>query len=212
MINPPLQGRGRQHVGYMLLFDALVLWALFSWQYLDMLFSGVRRMNAPLVNAAMIGIAVLAALALSLKAPQRWKDVIVFWRIRDAFPGRRAFSELVQNDYRYRPEELEQRIGPFPSDPRAQLSCWEEIYAKHAHMPIVRQMLGQYLLCYEIAAISLLMIVSMLVLVAIRWFSQDLVLMAPLFLLGQYIMFVIAARLMGDNLVQVVLATEATGG
>lgn len=211
MINPPLQGRSLEHVGYMLLFDAVVLWALFSWQYLDMLISGERRPTESLVNAVLVGIASLVALALTMKMPQRWKDAIVFWRLRNAFCSRRAFSELAQNDYRYRPEELEQRIGPFPTDPAEQRSRWNALYAKYEGLAMVVQMRRQYLLCYEIAALSLFMIAPMLVLVAIRWSSQELVWMGPCFLIGQYIMFVIAARFMGDNLVQAVLAIEATG-
>ena len=212
MGSPPLRGRALWHIVYMLLFDAVVLWALFSWQYLDMLFSGEERRIEPLVNAIMVGIAILVALWATVRIPPAWKDAIVFWRTRNGFSSRRAFSVLTQNDHRYRPEALQQKIGPFPEDPAAQQALWDSLYRKYADVPMVRQMRGQFLLCYEIAAVSLLLIVPMLVLVAIRWSSQDVVLLGPGLLLGQYIMFVIAARFMGDDLVKAVLALETMRG
>lgn len=210
MINPPLRGRGVHLIAAMLLFDAGVLWLLFSWQYLDALFSGEERPVEPLINAVMVAIVVLAALALTLRIPPAWKDAIVFWRIDDAFCARRAFSELAQNDYRYHVGTLQQRLGSFPQEPAAQLALWLNLYRKYAEVPAVRQMHRQYLLCYEIAVVSLLLVPLMLVPVAIRWSAQQIVLAGPFYLFGQYAMFVVAARLLGDNLVQAVLAIEAT--
>lgn len=211
MIHPPLRGRGLRLIAAMLLFDAVVLWLLFSWQYLDALFSGDGRPGGPLLDAALVAIAALVALGLSLRVPPVWKDAIVFWRTRDAFPARRAFSELAQHDYRYRVETLQQKLGPFPEEPAAQLARWEALYRKHAQMPMIRQMRGQYLLCYEIAVVSMLLVAPMLVLAAIRWSTQAIVLAGPVYLLGQYGMFVVAARFMAENLVQAVLAIEAAG-
>lgn len=210
MINPPLRGRGLRFIVAMLLFDAVVLWLLFSWQYLDVLFSGEEQPLAPLTNAVMVVAVVLLALGMTLRVPPAWKDAIVLWRMRDAFCARRAFSELAQNDYRYRVEILQQKLGLFPREPASQLALWEQLYRKHAGMPMIRQMHWQYLLCYEIAAVSLLLIPPMLVPVAIRWSTQQMLLAGPLYLLGQYAMFVVATRFMGDNLVQAVLAVEAT--
>lgn len=209
---PPLQGRSLWHIVYMLLFDAVVLWALFSWQYLDALFSGEERRIEPLTNAIMVAIVVLATLWATVRIPPAWKDAIVFWRARNGFSSRRAFSALSRYDHRYSPETLEQKTGPFPQEPVAQQALWNNLYRKFANMPMVRQMRGQFLLCYEIAAASLLLLGPMLVLVAIRWASQDIVLLGPGFLLGQYIMFVIAARFFGDDLVKAVLAFEAMRG
>lgn len=210
MIHPPLRGRRLRHIVMMLLFDAVVLWLLFSWQYLDVLFAGEERPLAPLTNAVMVILAVLAALVLTLRIPPAWKDAIVLWRVRDGFCARRAFSELARNDYRYPIEALEHRLGPLPQAPEEQLALWQGLYRTYADVPMIRQMHRQYLLCYEIAAVSLLLAVPMLVPVAIRWTSQQVVLAGPLYLLGQYAMFVVAARFMGDNLVQAVLAIEAT--
>lgn len=210
MINPPLRDRRLRFIAAMLLFDAVVLWLLFSWQYLDVLFSGEGRPVEPLVNAVMVAVVVLAAFALTRRMSPVWKDAIVFWRTRDAFCARRAFSELAQNDYRYRVGTLQQKLGPFPEEPAAQLALWLGLYRKYADMPVVRQMHRQYLLCYEIAAVSLLLVPLMLVPVAIRWPAQEIVLAGPFYLLGQYAMFVVAARLLGDNLVQAVLAIEAS--
>lgn len=210
MIHTPLRERGLRNIVYMLLLDAVALWVLFSWQYLDALFSGQGRPVEPLANAVLVVIAVLGALTLTLRIPGSWKDAIVFWRVENAFPARRAFSVLARNDYRYRPEALQRKIGPFPEDPAAQQELWFGLYRKYEGRAMVVQMYRQYLLCYEIAAVSMLQIIPTLVLAAILWSSQELVLMGPLLLLGQYAMFAIATRFMADNLVQGVLALEAT--
>jgi hypothetical protein len=209
---PPLRGRALRHIVYMVLFDAVVLWALFSWQYLDVLFSGEERRIEPLTNAIMVGIAIVAALWATVRIRPAWKDAIVFWRADNGFSSRRAFSELSRYDHRYQPAALEQKTGPFPQEPAAQQALWDRLFDKYTDVPMVRQLRGQFLLCYEIAAVSLLLVGLMLVLVAIRWSSQDVILLGPGFLLGQYIMFVIAARFMGDDLVKAVLALEAMRG
>jgi hypothetical protein len=212
MIDSPLRGRNLQSIVYMLLFDAVVIWALFSWQYLDMLISGERRTGDPLVNAVLVMIAALLGLGMTLRIPHTWKDAIVFLRTKNAFPAHRAFSEMASNDPRYRPEVLQRKIDPFPKDPTEQQDRWLGLYRKHEGLAMVAQLHRQYMLCYEIAALSLLLIVPVLVLAAIRWSSQEFVLMGPLFLLGQYMMFMVATRFMSDDFVRGVLFIEAASG
>lgn len=210
MRNPPLRGMLLGYIMAMLAFDALVMWMLFSWQYLNTLFSGQGRPLEAFVNAALVLVAVAISLALSLAMPQGWKDAMVFWRRRHAFSSRRAFSVLAFKDPRFPIEAMQQRFGPFPDDAAAQQAMWQGLFEDYARLPPVRQAYGQYLLCYEIAVVSALAMAPMLALVAWRWSSQQIVLIAPLFLLGQYLMFIIAARAMGDSLVQVVLTIAAT--
>lgn|GEM_PF-4221227 len=214
MFSPLLRGRALVRIVYMLLFDAGVLWILFSWQYLRTLFPGNEDMPGAggWVNAVLVGIAALVSLWATRRIPPTWKDAIVFWRTRNAFPARRAFSQLAQNDYRYRLETLQQKTGPFPADPVGQQALWHSLYRKFADVPIIRQQCIQYQLCYEIAALSLLLLFPMLVLVAIRWSSQSVLLLGPGFLLGQYIMFVIATHWTANELIKGVMALEAMIG
>ncbi|HXH64220.1 MAG TPA: hypothetical protein VNH42_01790, partial [Mariprofundaceae bacterium] len=113
---------------------------------------------------------------------------------------------------RFKLDTLRQKTGPFPEDPAGQQALWDGLYDKYADVPVIRRMRGQYLLCYEIAAVSLLLVAPMLVLVLVSWSSPAIILASPGFLIGQYIMFVVAARLLGDDLVKAVLALEALGG
>jgi hypothetical protein len=215
MFSPLLRGRAFVRIVYMLLFDAAVLWILFSWQYLRTLFPGGEDWpgaGGGLANAVMVGIAALVSLWATRRIPPTWKDAIVFWRTRNAFPARRAFSQLARNDYRYRPETLQQKTGPFPADPIGQQALWHSLYRKFAYVPIIRQQRTQYQLCYEIAALSLMLLFPMLVLVGIRWSSQSVLLLGPGFLLGQYIMFVVAAHWTANELIKGVMALEAMVG
>lgn len=211
MRNPPLQGRSLWHIIYMLLFDGVVLWAMFSWRYLDTIVTGEEHPTEPMVNAVLAVIAVLVALVLTLRIRPEWKDTIVFWHRQNGFSSSRAFSVLAQKDYRFRVEALRQRTGPFPEDAAGQQALWDRLYDKYADVPVIRRMRGQYLLCYEIAAVSLLLVAPMLALVAASWSSPAIILASPGFLIGQYIMFVVATRFMGDDLVKGVLALEAMG-
>ena len=210
MRHPPLRGMLLGYIAVMLAFDTLVTWMLFSWQYLGTLFSGQGRPAEAMVNAVLVVVAVAASLGLSLALPQGWKDAMVCWRRHHAFASRHAFSVLARKLPRFPVEAMQQRFGPFPVDADGQQSLWQRLFEDYARLSPVRQAYGQYLLCYEIAVVSLLAIVPMLALVAWRWSSQQIVLIAPLFLLGQYLMFVAAARAMGDGLVQVVLTIAAT--
>lgn len=210
MHHPPLRGRLLGHVGMMLAFDAVVVWALFSWSDLDALFSGEGRPAAALVNAVLVAIVMALALALSLAVPQGIKAAVVFWRRRHGFPSRHAFSALALNDHRYPPEALHRRLGPLPEDAVGQQALWWRLFLAHAQLPPLRQLCGQYRLCHEIAAVSLLAVFPMLALVAWRGSAQQAVLIAPLFLFGQGLMFVAAARSAAGDLVRAVLAVEAT--
>lgn len=215
MFSPLLRGRALVRIVYMLLFDAGVMWILFSWEYLRSLFPGGEDWpgtRGGWGNAMLVGIAALASLWATTRIPPTWKDAIVFWRTRNAFPARRAFSQLARNDYRYRLETLQQKTGSFPTDPIGQQALWHSLYRKFANVPIIRQQRTQYQLCYEIAVLSLMLLVPMLVLVAIRWSSQSVLVLGPGFLIGQYIMFVIAAHWTANELIKGVMALEAMIG
>lgn len=212
MVHPSLHGKSLRNIALMLVFDAVVLWAMFSWRYLDTLVTGEPHPNEPIVNAVLAVIAAVVALGLTLRIRPAWKDAIVFWHWHNGFSSRRAFSVLAQNDYRFKVEALRQKTGPFPQDAAGQQALWDRLYDKYADVPVVRRMRGQYLLCYEIAAVSLLLVAPMLVLVAVSWSSPAIILASPGFLVGQYIMFVVATRFLGDDLVRAVLAIEASAG
>lgn len=209
MHHPPLRGRLLGYVGLMLTFDAAVLWALFSWPCLDALFSGEGRPVQVLANAVLVAIAMAAALGLSVAMPADLKAVLVFWRRRHGFPSRHAFSVLALKLSRYPPETWAQRLGPLPEDAVGQQALWRRLFLTHEQLSPLRQLCGQYLLCYEIAIVSMLAMLPMLTLAAWRESTHPTALIAPLFLSGQGLMFIIAARSVAVDLVRAVLAVEA---
>jgi hypothetical protein len=152
----------------------------------------------------------LVAVFLNDLLPSNAKASIVFWRIKDALPGHRAFSEHAEADPRIDIAALKKRVGEFPQNPRDQNSCWYKLFQKYQSNVIVSDSHKRFLLFRDSSSLTLLIL-------AIAWIASVLV-GAPAGLQStvvgglavQFLWLAISARNTGIRLVQNVLALEAS--
>lgn len=158
---------------------------------------------------AVSGAAPVLVLLLSSLLSSQAKAVIVFWRLRDALPGHRAFSVHAQSDPRIDLSALRKNAGGFPDGAREQNAAWYRLYKKVENDVVVAQAHRHYLLFRDLAAVSLLLVpVAMGTLfflhgkTVLAWSSGTLFAV-------QYAMTALAARHNGVRLVTNVLALHA---
>lgn len=152
----------------------------------------------------------LVAVFLNDLLPSNAKASIVFWRLKDALPGHRAFSEHAEADPRIDLAALKQKIGEFPQSPRDQNSCWYRLFQKYQSNVIVSDSHKRFLLFRDSSSLTLLVL-------AIAWIASVLA-GAPAGpqatvvggLAVQFLWLAISARNTGIRLVQNVLAVEAS--
>jgi len=170
-------------------------------------------------NIATLGklIAVPSALALvigiiSWAFPRRWKEVLVFWRIRkNCLPSNRAFSVFALNDPRVDRRRLAEKYGPLPSDPAEQTRLWYMLYQKNVDHPAVEDAHCAYLRYREMTALVASIVTTFLV--ASVWIHPSLRALTFGFGLvsAQYLLLLLAARNAADHFVSNVLAIESAG-
>lgn len=152
----------------------------------------------------------LVAVFLNDLLPSNAKASIVFWRLKDALPGHRAFSEHAEADPRIDLAALKQKIGEFPQSPRDQNSCWYRLFQKYQSNVIVSDSHKRFLLFRDSSSLTLLIL-------AVAWIASVLAgapagLQATVVggLAVQFLWLAISARNTGIRLVQNVLALEAS--
>lgn len=152
----------------------------------------------------------LVAVLLNDLLPSNAKASIVFWRIKDALPGHRAFSEHAEADPRIDIAALKKRVGEFPQSSRDQNSCWYRLFQKYQSNVIVSDSHKRFLLFRDSSSLTLLIL-------AIAWIASMLAgapagLQATVIgcLAVQFLWLAISARNTGIRLVQNVLALEAS--
>lgn len=152
----------------------------------------------------------LVAVFLNDLLPSNAKASIVFWRLKDALPGHRAFSDHAEADPRIDLAALKQKIGEFPQSSRDQNSCWYRLFQKYQSNVIVSDSHKRFLLFRDSSSLTLLIL-------AVAWIAFVLAgapagLQATVVggLAVQFLWLAISARNTGIRLVQNVLALEAS--
>jgi hypothetical protein len=161
------------------------------------------------VRAVAAVFAPAVALLLGSVIPASGKDVLVFWRFRNALPGHRALHYAKQ-DPRIDVARLERHVAsPFPADPREQNAFWYRLYKTVEGEPNVDQCNRMFLLLRELAAIS---IVACFVTTIVWLFTPGerlLLGVAALIFGGQYALAALGAAWNGKRLVTTVLAAHS---
>ncbi|MBX9865204.1 MAG: hypothetical protein K2Y42_20875 [Hyphomicrobium sp.] len=152
----------------------------------------------------------LVAVFLNDLLPSNAKASIVFWRIKDALPGHRAFSEHAEADPRIDIAALKKRVGEFPRNPRDQNSSWYRLFQKYQSNVTIIDSHKRFLLFRDSSSLTLLILV-------IAWLASVLAkapggLQATVAggLAVQFLWLAVSARNTGIRLVQNVLALEAS--
>lgn len=89
------------------------------------------------------------------------KARLVFWRLKNALPGHRAFSKYGPNDPRIDMQKLTKKMGGrLPDNPREQNNEWYSMYRQYAESVIVSPAHKNYLLARDLCSISILFAVG----------------------------------------------------
>jgi len=125
-----------------------------SWQFLSV----VKIANDVLIfqnPLTAVGIH-LSILILCFILPSDIKNVIIFWRLKNPLPGCRVFTEMICKDPRININELENKYGKLPTDPREQNALWYKIYKEKQNEKILLSSHGKWLLFREITSVALI--------------------------------------------------------
>lgn len=120
-----------------LLLAMAVIWPVVgpSWQWND----------TASLRAALAVFLPLAVLLLNSLVPASIKAVLVFWRVRHALPGHRAFSWHAVHDPRIDVDRLRRNVGAFPAEPRAQNTLWYRLFKLVEQDVLIDHVHGQFL-------------------------------------------------------------------
>ena len=159
--------------------------------------------------ASRAGLALLIpviVLLLGSLIPSSAKAVLVFWRLRHALPGHRAFTDKTLSDPRIERERLRKNVGAFPSDPSQQNAMWYRLFKKVEQEVSIEHVHGQFLLLRDLASISALLLAGCVLCwrVGLIFDWESLILGS---ILGvQFLLAALSARSQGQGLVNSVLA------
>lgn len=187
-----------------LLVDALVLWILLE-------FGDPEQLRWTHL-ATRVGLAAAAPVFLMLLngvVPAAIKSTWVFWRLKHALPGHRAFSVYARRgDPRVSVEALERRLGQLPVSPEEQNQTWYRMYREVEAQPAVVDAHGQYLLFRDLASISLLLSLTIGIMAwVLLTFSAAMIVVVVFG--AQYLAAMVAARTQAAAFITNVLAAHS---
>jgi hypothetical protein len=161
------------------------------------------------ISLALIFIVKLFFLGM---LPAQARDSIVHWRIKDALPGSRAFSQIAVGNPRIVPEILEQNYGPFPETGLDQNRKFYQIYRAYKDETEVLDPHKSYLACRDIATINFILLILLPSLVFWATGSTKIALLYGLLLLSFYTAMALAAQIYSKRMVENVLALASIPG
>jgi hypothetical protein len=164
------------------------------------------------IQLCISGASPVIVLLLSSLLSSDAKAVLVFWRLRDALPGHRAFSVHAMHDPRIGLEALRKHVGAFPEAPRDQNATWYRLFKKVDSEASVAQAHRHYLLFRDLTTLSLLLAPLAALTLYFLGVTPAAIAFAGMLLGGQYAAMAIAARNCGVRLVTNVLALHSAKG
>ncbi len=86
----------------------------------------------------------------------KFKEIIIFWKLNDRLPGCEAFSKYIYEDDRINVKKIKAKIGKLPNNPKKQNSKWYELF-KSINNHSIDKTHKDSLLCRELTIMTLLM-------------------------------------------------------
>lgn len=196
--------------GYVAL-HVIVLVLLASQGKLDLLTINGAISEVLSAQGAMAAGAFVLSIVLNGLLPGDTKAVLVFWRVRHALPGHRAFTLLGPRDPRVDMAILEARIGPLPTVAADQNLAWYKLYRGHRDEQPVAEAHRRYLLTRDLAVLTLLFLLALPAALYLADVDGDLVAGYGVALTLGYLVTSLAAQRYGKSLVTNVLAVASDG-
>jgi len=170
-------------------------------------FEGLRLKD----GIVMVLMPVLV-LVLSGMIPSSMKEIIVFWRIKHALPGCRAFSKLAPHDKRIDMTVLRQKLGTLPTDPREQNATWYKLLKQYSGITTVERAHKYFLLSRDLSTIALLFAVFGCLGLVVTASSLSIIAEYAIVFGIHYVVLALVARNHGNRLVCNVLAEFTANG
>ena len=127
----------------------------------------------------------------------KYKEIIVFWKLNDRLPGCEAFSKYIYEDERIDTQNIKNRIGTLPLKANEQNSQWYKIF-KSIEDKSIDKTHQDSLLCRELSVMTLLMFL----LVVPIYVKYDLIALYYLcFLICEYLVVRFCAKNTAERLV-----------
>ena len=129
-------------------------WAILGWP------SSIGHLKAIASEewgrAAVPVLISLVVTFMNRMGKDRVKQALVFWRIEDALPGCRAFSEHALKDPRIDLIALKRAVGgEFPTHPGEQNKAWYRLYQQVQDSPSIEDAHKEYLLFRDIVWLTI---------------------------------------------------------
>jgi hypothetical protein len=172
---------------------------------------GLSAIFSQAQTLAPVGIVGIVVAVLNALPSADIKATLVFWRLKYALPGHRAFTVHALNDTRINQQRLKTMFkGTLPIDPAEQNAAWYKLYRPVRDDVIVSSAHKLFLLLRDYTAMSVLFIVAFgpwaLMAVTNRRVAAGYVLI----LLAQYLIVRQAAANAGVRMVTNVLALKTS--
>lgn len=161
-----------------------------------------------LTKGVIAAAAPVIVFLLTSLLPADVKAVFIFWRLKHALPGHRAFSVYAHRDSRINLEGLKRKVGKFPVSPREQNAVWYGLFKAVEEDAGVTQAHRHFLLFRDLAALSLILSLVAVPVVLLTGGTRATVLTVCGVLIGQYLLAAVAAHQTGVRLVTNVLALK----
>lgn len=165
------------------------------------------------VQTSGIGLIFASILTLLINGILKtdYKNIMVFWKVKQPLPSYRVFSHLIKNDHRIDYDELNTKYNPLPLDPESQSKLWYKLLKKYPDDEMILQSHRDYLLYRDLTAISfLLSVIYLITFLLLKIFGINISILLILVFLLEYLILLIAARAKAERFVLNVVSCDLT--
>lgn len=166
-------------------------------------------------NGAVAAVSALVTFILNSVLSSDTKAALVFWRLKNIYPGCRIFTDLSEKDTRIDKDALIKVYGELPVDPEKQNKLWYKIFKPNQYEATIFQSHRSFLLARDLTGLSFLFIIFFTgaALVYKFAFSVEIPLLSMyiIYLVLQYILLSHVGTRLGNRFACNVLAVVSTG-
>lgn len=88
----------------------------------------------------------------------KYKEILVFWKLENRLPGCEAFSKYINEDSRIDLKKIKNKYGKLPKNPTKQNSLWYSIF-KSLNDKSITKTHKDFLLCRELSVITIVLFI-----------------------------------------------------
>lgn len=174
------------------------------------LISGASWGTVAVARSLATALLPVVVLLLTGVLSHQVKATLVYWRLKDPYPGCEAFTKHGPADARIDMAALKKNVGELPTERAAQNSKWFKLYLKVENEVSVLEAHKAYLLFRDMAAMSLLLAALVPVALYFTRATASVVLASAIWFAVQFLVCCLGARNSGTRFVSNVLAIHST--